>query len=94
MSGVLGPGCRVWIGWTPTTNVYGPVDARLRTGTVVDGPHPPGTLMLFSGRTNRSVMWIVQADGAPQPTAVNERLLTPLDGGEPERVETEDEAVV
>lgn len=82
----LGIGTRVWVGWCDQEDLVGEYagSARLRQGTVVDGPFAPGS----GGWCIRTTFWLVDLDGGRR-VAASESLLTPIDDDS----ETEREAV-
>jgi hypothetical protein len=83
----LGPGVRVWIGWSPPEFNCGQSPC-LRTGTIVSGPYAremPVELCAWLADT----WWFVNADG--DQYAIIEKLLFPIDDGDPFAVEQEQE---
>ena len=75
MSGTLGPGQRVWIGWTQAkTRREREYDPRCKKGTLLEGPSPAGDeLALHSS-------WLVAVDGLRPRMQIAEYLLKPIDG--------------
>lgn len=88
-AGTLGPGARVWIGWAPDHTIEPDAIARgsrCRTGTVVDGPFPPGSVLYvpkqqfipYTGFT-------VKPDDLDGSVFIDEAFLFPIDDGEAAR---------
>lgn len=95
----LGIGVRVWIGWTPNHKTSEP-HLRARTGTIVYGPYPTGSIMQAKRRSGwfrtTAPFWDVAIDDASTVATVRENLLVPIDDDDPdattEPVEQEQEA--
>lgn len=78
----LGVGSRVFVGYTDSTD--GKADAaRCKTGTIVDGPRPPGEIVICFGtlmRTSETEFSVMMDYGEKIEAA--EPILTPIDGDE------------
>lgn len=83
----LGPGTRVYIGWCAVDrDAYVSETAALcRTGTILDGPFPRGTIRDDKrGLVLPATGWLVRIDDFEYAgdTYVSEHLLFPIDDGD------------
>lgn len=105
MSAQLGKGVRVYVGWTPHNKTMPGAEVCV-TGVIVDGPFPPGRILEWPmsllagidpeywGAKVPDAAWLVKVDGTGVSQLAVERLLRPIDGGDPVDVKAEDEVPV
>lgn len=88
MSGQLGIGVRVYVGWCPDSHIESEADPRCKTGTITEGPWQPGEQveLIKSGETGvlpgPCLWWVVTLDTGEAVTA-RESILTPIDDNDP-----------
>lgn len=91
MSKQLGIGVRVYCGWAPDDQVTAGFGfARCATGTITDGPFPPGLIDGGNGNyfLSNECYWNVAIDGVGL-TGATESCLTPIDDNEEQEQATE-----
>ncbi len=87
-SNTLGPGVRVYIGYTPRTALMTDEEYAVvcHTGTVLSGPFPPHSIINPERKTiNPERSWLVHPDGwSRDHVYIVESMLTPIDDGDPD----------